>query len=59
MIFGNGCCRLLRAKNRRDGMKHTEVTVNLLWQIWKNRNNHGFNQEERSGREVISKALQE
>lgn len=50
---------LIGAKSRKEGHKHIELTVNVLWQIWKNRNLQVFNKEARSSMEVVTKAQQE
>lgn len=34
---------LLQAKERDKGEEHVAVTVNLLWHIWKAKNNSNFN----------------
>ena len=33
---------LMEAKGREDGEQHSALTVNILWQIWKSRNQMQF-----------------
>ncbi|CDP09717.1 unnamed protein product [Coffea canephora] len=50
---------MLEATNRIEGREHVELTVNILWQIWKRRNEWKFNAKRRHPWESIKKALQE
>lgn len=40
-----------------EGIRHIELTVNILWQIWKYRNRRTFNKENIDRMEVINRAL--
>ncbi|KAL3530139.1 hypothetical protein ACH5RR_009461 [Cinchona calisaya] len=42
-----------------DGRKHIVLTVSILWQIWKVRNDWCFNRKRKEERLVINKALDE
>ncbi|KAL3518510.1 hypothetical protein ACH5RR_021099 [Cinchona calisaya] len=50
---------LIEARSRQDGDKYIALTVNLLWQIWKQRNNLQFNGSRKSFLEVVHDAWSE
>ena len=50
---------LLEVKARKDGMEHIALTEDILWQIWKARNESEFEDKERHPMEVIRKAIKD
>lgn len=51
--------KTVKVEKRKEGIKHIELTVNILRQIWKRRNYKTFNKEHKYGRDLINAALQE
>ena len=49
----------MEAQARKGGREHIELTINMLWQIWKSRNFIQFNREGRCPGMTINKAIQE
>ena len=47
----------MKARNRKDGIEHIALTVDILWQIWKVRNDREFKDKERHPMEVIQKII--
>ncbi|XP_027183906.1 uncharacterized protein LOC113782197 [Coffea eugenioides] len=47
------------AKSRQDGEEHLALTVNILWQVWKSRNEWEFNNKQRHALATIQKAQEE
>ncbi|XP_027075749.2 uncharacterized protein [Coffea arabica] len=45
--------------SKEDGMKHINLTVNILWQIWKARGNVVFEQQRGEARDIVLRAQQE
>ena len=41
------------AKSRQDGEDHLALTVNILWQVWKSRNEWEFNNKQRHAMTTI------
>ncbi|XP_071914135.1 uncharacterized protein [Coffea arabica] len=50
---------ILDAQKSRREVDQVNVTINILWQIWKARNEREFNQKEREPHKIIEKALKE
>nr|XP_027076591.1 uncharacterized protein LOC113700360 [Coffea arabica] len=50
---------VMGATSRINGMAHIELTANILWQIWKNRNDWNFNAKQRHPMKAVQKAQQE
>nr|XP_027102930.1 uncharacterized protein LOC113724203 [Coffea arabica] len=50
---------MLEATSRTEGREHVELTVNILWQIWKRRNEWKFNAKRRHPWKTVKKAQQE
>ncbi|XP_071920735.1 uncharacterized protein [Coffea arabica] len=50
---------LVEAKARTEGRTHIELTVHILWQIWKSRNQIQFNNDWKCPGIVVGKAMQE
>ncbi|XP_027181659.1 uncharacterized protein LOC113780035 [Coffea eugenioides] len=50
---------LLEATCRTEGKEHIELTANILWQLWKRRNEWQFNAKHRHPWKTIQKAQQE
>ncbi|XP_027182377.1 uncharacterized protein LOC113780798 [Coffea eugenioides] len=50
---------LMEAQVRKEGREHIELTINVLWQIWKSRNLIQFNREGRCPGLTSNKAVQE
>ncbi|XP_071926981.1 uncharacterized protein [Coffea arabica] len=50
---------LMEAKARKEGREHIELTINVLWQIWKSKNHIQFNREGRCPGVTANKAVQE
>lgn len=50
---------LLQAKERPDGKDHVDLTINTLWQIWKDRNRVTHGQQAREELICVQKAQQE
>lgn len=48
--------KFLQAKSRDQGQDHITLTANILWQIWKSRNQKVFNNVEADARQVLQKA---
>ena len=48
--------RLMGVKERKDGMQHICLTVDILWHIWKSRNEVEFEGKHRHPMEVVRKA---
>ena len=57
--FGIWRVGLLRAKERPDGKDHLDLTINTLWQIWKDRNRVTHGQQAREELSCVQKAQQE
>lgn len=51
--------RILQAKSRKEGEEHITLTANIIWQIWKARNQKVFKKDETDAREVVQKAHHE
>ena len=49
----------MEAQARKEGREHIELTINVLWQIWKSRNLIQFNREGRCPGLTSNKAVQE
>ena len=49
----------MEVKARKEGMQHIALTVGILWQIWKARNEAEFEDKERHPMEVVTKAVEE
>ena len=49
----------MEATSRRNGMDHVELTVSILWQIWKTKNDWKFNAKQRHPWKAVQKAQQE
>ena len=49
----------MEAKARKEGRNHIELTINILWQIWKSRNLIRFNTDRKCPGIVVGKAMQE
>ncbi|XP_071928124.1 uncharacterized protein [Coffea arabica] len=47
---------ILEATNRTNGKEHIELTVNILWQLWKRRNEWKFNAKQRHPWKIVQKA---
>ncbi|XP_027178118.1 uncharacterized protein LOC113777281 [Coffea eugenioides] len=59
-----GCFRrwwsaLLGARARQGGLEHICLTANILWQLWKARNERVFKEKNKLPLQVIQKAMQE
>ncbi|XP_027181770.1 uncharacterized protein LOC113780156 [Coffea eugenioides] len=50
---------LMEVKSRKDGMQHIALTVEILWQIWKARNEVEFEEKHKHPMAVITKAVKE
>ncbi|XP_027088581.1 uncharacterized protein [Coffea arabica] len=50
---------MLEASCRTEGREHIELTTNILWQIWKRRNEWKFNAKRRHPWKTVNKAQQE
>ncbi|XP_071939813.1 uncharacterized protein [Coffea arabica] len=50
---------LMEAQVRKEGREHIELTINVLWQIWKSRNLIQFNREGRYPGLTSNEAVQE
>nr|XP_027081023.1 uncharacterized protein LOC113703745 [Coffea arabica] len=50
---------LMEAQTRREGLEHIALTVEILWQIWKARNEAEFEEKDRHPMEVIRKAIKD
>ncbi|XP_027157270.1 uncharacterized protein LOC113774079 [Coffea eugenioides] len=46
-------------RSRQDGAEHLGLTVNILWQVWKSRNELEFNNKQRHAMTTILKAQEE
>lgn len=57
--FWHWWASLTEAQERTDGKSHIALTANILWQIWKSRNQMHFNQEGRNPVMAMNKAMQE
>lgn len=55
--FWDWWSHLLEAEQRPEGKKHIELTANLLWYIWKTRNEGTFNQEQRQPQWTVTRAI--
>ncbi|XP_027109391.2 uncharacterized protein [Coffea arabica] len=49
--------RLMEVKVRKDGMQHICLTVDILWHIWKSRNEAEFESKDRHPMEVVRNAV--
>ncbi|XP_027090263.2 uncharacterized protein [Coffea arabica] len=50
---------LMEVQTRKDGREHIALTVKILWQIWKARNEAEFEENDRHPMEVIRKAIKD
>lgn len=50
---------LMGASARKEGLKHIEITVYILWQIWKDRNRYKFEEEPKDRLAILNTAVQE
>nr|XP_027086592.1 uncharacterized protein LOC113708329 [Coffea arabica] len=50
---------LTEARNRPEGLEHIALTVNILWQIWKARNDFVFQKNRRPASKIIHQAQEE
>ncbi|CDP00431.1 unnamed protein product [Coffea canephora] len=50
---------LSQATSRTEGRQHIALTANLLWQLWKDRNQMEFEGKEREGLKIVQKASSE
>lgn len=49
----------MEARKRKDGKEHIALTVDILWQIWKARNDKEFKDQGRHPMKVIQRAQRE
>lgn len=49
----------MEAKERKEGRSHIELTINILWQIWKSRNLIQFSNDRTRLGLTVGKAVQE
>mgnify|MGYP004717015259 CR=1 FL=1 len=49
----------MEVQNRKDGMEHIALTVDILWQIWKVRNESEFEEKDRHPMEIVRKAIKD
>ncbi|XP_027171847.1 putative late blight resistance protein homolog R1B-17 [Coffea eugenioides] len=47
---------LTQARSRKEGKQHLALTANILWQLWKDRNQLEFEGKEKDGLKVVQKA---
>ena len=50
---------MMKVQNRKEGRSHIALTVNILWQIWKSRNQVQFNEVRNCPGRTASKAVNE
>ncbi|XP_027068582.1 uncharacterized protein [Coffea arabica] len=50
---------LIQARSRKEGKQHIALTANILWQLWKDRNELEFEGKEKDGIKVVQKASNE
>ncbi|XP_027067757.1 uncharacterized protein [Coffea arabica] len=50
---------IIEAQQERGEVDQVNLTINILWQIWKSRNEREFNQKEREPHKIIQKAMKE
>lgn len=50
---------LAQARSRNEGKQHIALTANILWQLWKDRNELEFEGKEREGIRIVQKASTE
>ncbi|XP_027071712.1 uncharacterized protein [Coffea arabica] len=50
---------LVQARSRKGGRQHIALTANILWQLWKDRNDMEFERKERDGWKSVRKASTE
>lgn len=49
----------MEARKRKDGKEHIALIVDILWQIWKSRNDREFKDQGRHPMKVIQRAQRE
>lgn len=57
--FKHGWWNIMEASNRIGGLEHIALTANILWQLWKARNNWEFNAKLRHPMKVVQIAHSE
>ena len=54
--FKKGWAALIQARSRKEGRHHIALTANILWQLWKDRNEREFEGKERESMKIVQKA---
>ncbi|XP_027086508.1 uncharacterized protein [Coffea arabica] len=54
--FNTWWSELMEASSRKEGQQHQTLTVNILWQLWKARNEKIFNNKSRNPFDIVQKA---
>ena len=49
---------LIQARSRKEGRQHIVLTANILWQLWKYKNEREFEGKERDGMKLYRKPAQ-